>query len=85
MDVNTVLYTRDGLLIGNSIIVKKYDDEHYRIKTDYGNEVDINIRQIRNQFHETTNIGLSHKHSITDDNYENNFSPNKWKYLNNKI
>jgi hypothetical protein len=39
MNINTLLYTKDGRIIGNAIVTEKLPDSKWKIKTDYGNEV----------------------------------------------
>lgn len=56
-----VLYTKDGRLIGNAEIIKVYnkpdlnnitkDKLHYVIKTDYGNTVGLNFRELNDMFY----------------------------------
>jgi hypothetical protein len=49
-DVNTVLHTKDGRQIGNSIIISK-DDKYNIIKTDYGNECKFTDEEIKEFFY----------------------------------
>ena len=49
-DVNTVLHTKDGRQIGNSIITSK-DDKYNIIKTDYGNECKFTDEEIKECFY----------------------------------
>ena len=37
-DINTILHTKDGRKIGNAIITGR-EGEYWKIKTDYGNEI----------------------------------------------
>lgn len=77
LDINTILHTRDGRIVGNAIVIGRH---HYfwKIKTDYGNEVEeLTERQLHALFY----IGYSdredcaavqkrmqsdHKHRVCD-------------------
>ena len=48
---NTILYTKDGRLIGNAIIQEEIRVGVYRIITDYGNSVVLLESQIDELFH----------------------------------
>lgn len=50
MKVNTILYTKDGRLIGNAIIIEETDKFNV-IKTDYGNVCILTDDEIINLFH----------------------------------
>ena len=49
-DVNTILQTKDGRVIGNAIIIGK-DQVYNIIKTDYGNEARLTDNEIKDRFY----------------------------------
>jgi hypothetical protein len=49
-----ILFTKDGRLIGNAIVLDFPRKGHVLIKTDYGNNVTIGLSQIERLFYETT-------------------------------
>ncbi len=50
LNINTILHTKDGRKIGNAIVISR-DKNHWRIKTDYGNHIDMTIEEIDRYFH----------------------------------
>lgn len=49
-EVNTVLHTKDGRLVGNAIIVGK-DEKYNIIKTDYGNTIKCTDNDVLDMFY----------------------------------
>jgi hypothetical protein len=52
--INKILFTKDGRLIGNAIIIDITDFEGqllYKIKTDYGNIAVGNLEKLKNSFY----------------------------------
>ncbi len=49
-DLNTILLTKDGRIIGNAIIVG-FAKDRYKVKTDYGNIVELREDDINNLFY----------------------------------
>ncbi len=76
LEVNTVLYTKDGRRMGNAIIVRVETSMRkdyglktiYHIKTDYGNDAKMTEGEIQNEFHiseyDLVNMGSPHKHAV---------------------
>lgn len=50
LELNTVLYTKDGRKIGNAIVIK-IDREIITIKTDYGNNLTMTYRDVEDLFY----------------------------------
>ena len=50
IEKNTILFTKDGFLIGNSIVKEKLEDNLFLIITDYGNELKLSENELRNLF-----------------------------------
>lgn len=50
IDVNTILHTKDGRVVGNAIVIA-VDGEYFKIKTDYGNLMTLTLREINEFFH----------------------------------
>ncbi len=49
--INTILYTKDGRQVGNSIIFDYDDNLNYIIKTDYGNTLIMSEADIEASFY----------------------------------
>lgn len=50
LNVNSILWTKDGRKVGNAI-VQKYEGSIWTIKTDYGNILNLNIQEINELFY----------------------------------
>lgn len=65
-DINTVLYTRDGRVASNALIVRYTQDPYskpaYVVKTDYGNELSMTAEEIESTFFVGSICSSSHKH-----------------------
>lgn len=67
--VNQVLYTRDGRIIGNAIIIEKFTNNGWTIKTDYGNEVILGEKEIKKLFFvEDEKPNNTHKYAVKTGN-----------------
>lgn len=68
--LNTTLFTKDGSIFGNAIIIgyqRNYPsgDFSYKLKTDYGNELVLTDEQIEFQF-KIGPVSETHKYAIFD-------------------
>jgi hypothetical protein len=61
LKTNTVLYTKDGSMVGNAIVLSK-EDSSYLIKTDYGNLMRLHINEIKDLY-TIGSIDLNHKYA----------------------
>jgi hypothetical protein len=59
--INTLLQTKDGRIIGNAIIAE-HQEEFNIIKTDYGNPVMLNDKEVNKLFFIGVISDDSHKH-----------------------
>lgn len=50
IDVNTILHTKDGRVVGNAIVVGR-EDYYWIVKTDYGNEIGLTDEEIDKMFY----------------------------------
>lgn len=50
IDINTILHTKDGRLIGNAIVVGR-EDYYWILKTDYGNKITLTSEEIDKLFY----------------------------------
>lgn len=50
MEINQILQTKDGRIIGNAIIVAKNNDI-YKAITDYGSEINMNVDEVHELFY----------------------------------
>lgn len=68
LEINTLLATRDGRLIGNAIVTN-IENDFYLVKTDYGNESKFTIDDINSLFYIVEKEHISdyppHKHAVT--------------------
>ncbi len=66
MELNTILYTRDGRVIGNALVVDRQMDQGrvvaYKIVTDYGNTAVLTRVEIDRMFF-VGPVNPSHKHA----------------------
>jgi len=77
---NLILYTKNGKLIGNSIIIECLADDNYIIKTDYGSIIETTGNEIKEYF----NLGVvSNNHKNSTFNLGYNKWKTKWKYVDN--
>lgn len=71
LNINTILYTKDGSVVGNGIIVNKLGIG-YTIHTDYGNVFKASEREVFEMFNVApVDVQLAfqgtHKHSVNED------------------
>lgn len=50
IDINTILHTKDGRLIGNAIVVGR-EDYYWIVKTDYGSKTTLTSEEIDKLFY----------------------------------
>lgn len=73
LDINTILHTKNGYVIGNAIIIEIKNssllkEKIYKILTDYGNESKLTEKEIKEYFHEITiKATKDHKNYIKKD------------------
>lgn len=48
---NQILYTKDGRVIGNAIITDIVSRITVRIKTDYGNSLEMSIEEVKDKYY----------------------------------
>lgn len=56
-DVDTVLFTKDGRIIGNAIITAvqtTHDEVRFQIETDFGNKASCSISELEQLFYKPT-------------------------------
>lgn len=76
---NTILFTKDGSVFGNAIIIGflQFPENGYKIKTDYGNIVNLIEKEIEDQF-TIGRVSESHKHSVYDYRQEFKGTSGEW-------
>ena len=71
LNINTILHTKDGSVVGNGIVVDK-SGEIFTVKTDYGNVFKASEKEVLEVFNiapmnvQDLYIG-THKHSVNED------------------
>ena len=71
LNINTILHTKDGSVVGNAIIINKYG-VIFTEKTDYGNILKASEEDILKMFnvapiHVQSAYSETHKHSVNED------------------
>lgn len=64
--VNSVLYTKDGRLVGNAIVIGHNNDKNI-IKSDYGNIISLKDDEVERYFYSNVKSGWDikeHKHYV---------------------
>lgn len=86
MKINTVLYTRNGRVIGNAIVVghekPRAGISYYKVKTDYGNETVLSAGEIDSMFSVHgyyAKVDPSHKHAVA------NHKQDLFNYMQNEL
>lgn len=64
MELNTILFTKDGRVIGNAIVIKN-EGGFNEVKTDYGNTCVMSDKEIEEVFYISDKEQLyKHKYSV---------------------